>query len=285
MDATSCQAAQWCVWVGGGLGCRVDPLKCSTLYPTQSACASSAAGSNGCAWFSSCSGTLNCSAIKDEPQCGSTAGCGWQGGPARLVLSTTALNFAAHCPSSPEFDSQTVVLTNPGQSSLTWNLVTAPSEVNVTPANGTLAAGAHVNVTVTPSYFLLGSKATPGHDYQTTLVTFATTIPGDTAQSVILKLSNDGYIVKPPSQINFGAVAAGSSSTKSIAWASVLPPSVTLVSSNPDFALNGSSPLPDGTWSLKFTPSMSGAESATLTMGSTGSCVYPPNTVTATANN
>lgn len=284
VNATSCSAAQWCVWLGDPLGCKVDPQKCPSLYPNQAACVSGG-GTNGCAWVSSCSGTLDCSAIQDQQQCGNTAGCGWKDGKPKLVLSTTALNVAAHCPSSPSFDPQEIVLTNPGQSSLTWRLITGPSAVGVSPNTGTLAAGAQVAVTVAPSFFLLGSNATPGHDYRTALLTFGTTIPGDTAQTVTLTLSNDGYIVRPPDPINFGAVPLGTSSTRSVAWASVLPPNVTLVSNNPDFALNGSSPLPNGTWSLTFTPSMSGAESTTLTMGSAGSCVYPPNTVTASANN
>lgn len=78
---SSCSAAQWCVWVGGSLGCRTSAAMCPTLYPSEASCKSSAAASSACGWQATgCVGTLDCSQSNDEQACNATAGCSWASG-------------------------------------------------------------------------------------------------------------------------------------------------------------------------------------------------------------
>ena len=197
-----------------------------------------------------------------------------------LAVSTHTLAFSVVCPGPAIVSAKTFTLSNSGSASLTWSAASAASWLTIAPTSGTLAAGAHTEVTVSPKRW----APTPLSVTELTAdIAVASDEPG-AAQVIHVSETNGGlsFSVVPPANIDFGLVAVPGMASVSItadpAWVGAA-----LASSNStDFALNGSVPGSDGKWSLQFKPATLGPHTTTLTLGSTTKCVLSPNTFTAT---
>lgn len=195
-----------------------------------------------------------------------------------IALSKAHLEFALRCASTSTFTPQIVTLTSTSSATLTWTANRNSVYVGVTPTTGTLAAYAHVDLTVTG----YGSPfPTKPYTYSPPDITVTTDVPSDVVHTLSVTEISEGYFLTPPATIEFGSVPVGMSVTKTVPGTFI--PGAALGSSNIiDFAANGIAPLVSGDWSLTFTPTSPGAKSTTLTLGAFQSCVFPPNTFLAT---
>ncbi len=212
---------------------------------------------------------------------GSSGTAGTGGGstsPGHLTLSATELDFYVECPGPTVATPQTLTLTNTGGTALTWS-ATFDSSKALSSSGSTLAPGAHVDVAVSPPPITTSMPAQSSVDLGS--LTIASDVPGQAAQAVTLYEGASGYFATPDADLNFGDVFIGD-----VGGGTVPPvgsvPGLVLSSSNPDFVLSGATPSQQLTWSLTFTPTKSGVDTTTLTIGSFSSCVWPPNTFKAT---
>ncbi len=208
-----------------------------------------------------------------------TAGASGEGGGGSILgvleISGTTLSFNVECPHAPIADPQTVTLTNSGGSALTWSANFDSSQVTVTPATSTLDPGAHVDVSVAPA--AITTTKAPGSNIALGPITVSTDVAGSTPQTIALSETASGTIVAPVAPISFGRVPVGTETTKSVG---PLGTGIGLTSSDPSVILSGLTPKQDGTWDVTFLPPGEGLKSATLTLSSQTTCLWPPNTVT-----
>jgi hypothetical protein len=217
---------------------------------------------------------------------GESAGAGDGGsagtpGTGHLSISESALDFTFVCPGPSTIAAQTVTLTNDGDAPVSWTSSFDAALVSVAPTGSTLAAGAHVDVAISP-------LAPPLTLYDALLVGqvhFQSDVPGATPLDVDVTEYSGGYYAPPRADLDFGDVYVGTSPSLAIS----VDPDVlgeVLSSDNESFQLSGVVPNENAKWVLTFNPFpvVLGTQTATLTRGSMFDCVLSPNTITVTAN-
>ncbi|MFI5300028.1 MAG: beta strand repeat-containing protein, partial [Polyangiales bacterium] len=202
------------------------------------------------------------------------SGTGLSGG---VGLDATTLDFGlVNCGATA--GTKTFTLTNTGTAAMTWTTslgkgATSPYALSLpagaSTSTGSLAAGASLTFTVTPSMVPATSAVTD--NLYGDVVTIATDIAGDTAHTVALKETAQGAILAfVPATLDLGQVPLGSSSNGTFALQNTgnAGATVTLASSSSMFALTGLS-----------------AASAILAPGSTATSVgvtFSPGSTAAT---
>jgi Viral BACON domain len=223
-----------------------------------------------------------------DPSLGGTSGAGDEaagsGGAAsaELAVSTEQLAFSVVCPGPAVVPAKTFTLSNPGGASLTWSAASPALWFSIVPASGTLAPGAHADVTISPSRW--DPPLVPANIM---LLEGDVTITSDAlgAPKVVHVTESNGFLsfsVVPPANIDFGLVAVLGEVSVTIPAAGSWYGAVMASSNTTDFSLNGFVPGIDGKWTLKFRPGTVGPHTTTLTIGSMFRCVLSPNTFTAT---
>lgn len=190
---------------------------------------------------------------------GESAGTGGGGvagaGPGILNVSTNILPLMGAC-TAP---SQTFIISNTGQSALTWTAALSLPYIVVAPSSSTLLPGTAITVSV--------STTTPVHLGPTPEVVI--TITSDVAEQPPAKVSVyyavSGTLIGVQPDLDVGEVPLGQSK-----WVSVPAPphaiDLALGSSNPAFSVENALVHGDDHWTMRFTPSALGPQSTTLSI-------------------
>ena len=246
----------------------VDLTANATFSPTA------AGGDTGSILIDADPSTVLCAPLPDPLV---VTGMGENGG---LTVSTSALSFGlTSCGTTAA--SQTFMLTNSGNSSLTWSLQvsnTSPSRYSVGPmTQGALAAGASVTLTVTPG--AIPAPSSIQKNFYADTITINTDVVGDAPHVIALSQTAKGSILAfGSSSLGFGDVPVSTTGTEPLQVVNTgnSPATVTLTSSSPAFgaAPVGASGVVGAGDTVNFTGSFSpgnstASQAATLTM-STG---------------
>lgn len=192
-----------------------------------------------------------------------------------LEVSATALSFDVECPHPPIADPQTVTLTNRGGTALTWSAKYDSSQVTITPSSSKLEPGEHVDVSVAPA--AITSTKAPGSNIALAPIQLSSDVKGSTPKTISLSEAASGTMLAQIPALSFGRVPVGTETTKSVG---PFGSGISLKSSDDSVVLSGAAPKQDGTWDVTFLPSGEGLKTATLTLGSQTTCLWPPNTIT-----
>jgi len=218
-------------------------------------------------------------------EAGNAGTSGSVGTPGHLVLSAYGLNFAGEC----DLPVQHVIISNDGGSPFTWlanvHFVGTLQPVQVAPNTSTLLPGTSVTVEVSPSVPQVAGNIVSD-------IAITTDLADQPMALVALSYSVSGFGITPPPDIDFGEVPTSSMASgiiEAVQFYNV--PGVVLTASGflpgttplPQFSLHGAVPNDPspGLWTLYFMPQVVGPASVTLTVGSMGHVVCPPNTFTA----
>jgi hypothetical protein len=191
-----------------------------------------------------------------------------------LSLSTSSIDFGAvNCGATAS--ARAITLTNSGQASFSWNAslgLGASSPYAISPASGTIAAGASATLTVTPSAIPAATSIAA----KTDTISITTDIPSDTTHAVTLSETPRGVILSvSTTNVAFGGVNVGASGTKPITVSNTgnvdAPLTLGLQGSSSAFALSPATQTTvtaQGTLaaSATFTPTVGGAASSSATL-------------------
>jgi hypothetical protein len=219
-----------------------------------------------------CGGSTTPDAGAGDAAAGSAGFAGRDAADATLVLSTSTLTFGAVECGGGSNPPQSFTITNSGNSTLDWSgtVTPTPTFFSLAPAEGALAPGAQVTVTVTPS--AVPANSVPWNDVPD--LKRVISIVGDPAgaQTIAVeeKLIGDSFDWSPAS-LDFGSVPIGSSKTLSITaryGSSTLARS--LDSKVWFFWPSMCDASHPESWSVTFSPRATGLQSTTLTLSSLG---------------
>lgn len=198
-----------------------------------------------------------------------------------LTVSSSPVTLTFDCLTDKNYaPPQKLTLTNTGTTPITWGLISQSANLTVDPAGSTLAAGEHVEVTLTagaiknfniaPFYpNILGPYSLKGTAPLTSLKLTSSGVT--TGLTVDVNGLVNGYVLEQPPDMDWGTVVVGGTYTKQTnqLTSGVVSPAPS--ESTPFY------PSLHGPFTIDFQPTVPGYYSALVTLGVPW-CAYEPNT-------
>ena len=216
---------------------------------------------------------------------GGSAGSGGAGAAgAALALSTPSLTFAPVNCGGGVNPPQSFTITNTTNGALAWtgSVSSSPAFFSIAPTGGTLASGATVTVTVTPTTVAANSVAWIDVPTLNRIISIFGDPAGARTIAVKEQLFGAAFDWSPAS-LDFGPVAIGTSKTLLLTANYGISTNLPVLGSSSvnTFTPSSFDGLHPYSWSVKFAPTAVGLQGATLTLGTQQNIVScTPQTIT-----